>query len=102
MNFEHYSIHNEKGMNEKIVLMVQNHKRIGGLVCSKDFTLSVLNQLFKTGFILTFSKIVHSFNGRQEKGMSPVVTKSLLNYSQVFITVHGHNKVAVMVHCKNF
>ena len=72
------------------------------LVLSNDFTLSVLNQLFETGFILTFSKIVQSFNGRQKKGMSPVVTKSLLNYSQVFIIVRGHINILVMVHCKNF
>ena len=89
-------------MNGKIVPMVQNHEWIGRLVFSNDSTLSVLKQLFETGFILTFSKIVQSFNGRQKKGMSPVVTKSLLNYSQVFVIVHGHVNVLVMVHSKNF
>ena len=88
-------------MNGKIVPMVQNHEWIGRLVFSNDSTLSVLKQLFKTGFILTFSKIVQSFNGCQKKGMSPVVTERLLNYSQVFIIVHGHNKVEVIVHCEN-
>ena len=89
-------------MNVKIVLMDHNYRWIDGLVFKNDFTWSVLNQLFETGFILTFSKIVQSFNGRQKKGMSPVVTKSLLNYSQVFIIVHGHVNVLVMVHSKNF
>ena len=89
-------------MNGKIVSTVLNYEWISGLVFSTDFRLSVLNQLFKTGFILTFSKIVQSFSGRQQKGMSPVVTENLLNYAQVFIIVHGHNKVAVMVYCENF
>ena len=89
-------------MNGKIALMVQNHEWIGRLVFSNDSTLSGLKQLFETDFIWTFSKIVQSFSGRQQKGMSPVVTENLLNYAQVFIIVHGHNKVAVIVRCKNF